>query len=180
MPFFLIKPALIRQMIVYLSMISGFAENFVFSKVYSSDKHFCLFLAANPLCRFDQIPDEIYFLHLRHAPALHSSGKLKCFSCGATSHLYQDCPQRGQKTTKNIPPSSTTNTCNTDLLIMFHLPQSLANPTNNAPATSTSSPPFCFSFDNNVACEPNCSYKHVCWFCRSLKHGGDSCPAKLQ
>ena len=177
---FLIKPALVGQMLVYLSIISGFAGNFIFSKVYSFDKHFRLFLAANPSCRFDQIPDEIYLQYLRHAPAPHSSGKLECFSCGATSHLYQECPQRGQKTSKNTTSSANTGNSNSNVPIMFQLPQSLPNPTNNAPATSNSSPPFCFSFNNNVACKPNCSYRHICWFCRSLKHGGDSCPAKPQ
>ena len=75
-------------------------------------------------CRFDKIPDEIYLQHRCHDPAQHSSGKLECFSCGASSHLYQDCPQKVSRTTKNILASSMTNT------IMFQLPQSLPNPIN--------------------------------------------------
>ena len=125
------------------------------------------------MCPFDQILDEIYLQHLSLAPAPHSSEKLECFCV----ELLPTC-------TKIVHKKGLTAVVHNKYLqckLIYHVstPSVTTKPYQyNAPPTSTSSPPFCFSFNNNVACKPNCSYKHVCRFCRSLKHWGNSCPAK--
>ncbi|XP_057312908.1 uncharacterized protein LOC130654361 isoform X2 [Hydractinia symbiolongicarpus] len=160
-------PHLATQLVTYQTLVTQFANQYVFSAVCAFDKLHRLQLANDSLQRWDQLDDLLVTQHLRGAPLLTKSytsststrTSYACFSCGQQGHFATNCPRS----------SSTGGLGPTFRNASQHLPASSFHQV-RFPSTLR----VCWRFNRGMSCSNPCPFPHKCPHC-SKNHPGHRC-----